>query len=112
MQSEVKNQLCLKGKTDKVAAAIRFKAARLVTGLSQTAIGERIGVGPSQISNVEAGLSYPSWGALVFLYEEHRVNVDFIVAGDYAKLPLDVAEPLFEKLETVHGSTRLLAKTD
>ena len=98
MKTEQKNQLAMRGISTKDAAAIRVKAARLSIKMTQKELGEKIHRQMAQICNIEKGLSYPPWTLMVYLYEEHRIDINFIVSGSYSTLPADVQEQLFSTL--------------
>lgn len=87
--------------TSKEAAAKRLKAARLLTGLGQQAFGEASGVSKAAISNAEKARSYPGREAMIFLHREHRVDFNFMIAGEFVQLPNDVQEKLMSALLAV-----------
>ena len=98
MDFSAKEQLARTRDTSKEAAAIRLKAARLVTKLGQQAFGEACGVSKAAISNAEKARSYPGREAMIFLHREHRIDFNFMIAGEFVQLPTDVQEQLFRAL--------------
>ena len=103
-----KDSLTLLGRSDIAASAIRMRAARLAAGLSQQALADAMGQRISSISNIERAKNFPGWPTMVFLYKEHRVDVNFLVTGNYAQLPADVQASLLSQLVQIHATTDLL----
>lgn len=112
MEKSRKNLLALTGRSDNAAVAIRTKAARLFAGLSQEGLAGAINRGVSNVSNIERGRNLPGWSMLLVLYEQYRVDLNFIVTGAYSQLPGDVQDGLFAKLETIVATTDLLTDSD
>lgn len=98
MTYEEKEALARTRDTSKEAAAVRLLAARRVTGLSQGEFGSATNVSKAAIANAENGRSYPSRDAMIFLHREHRIDFNFMIAGEFSQLPLDVQTRLFETL--------------
>lgn len=80
------------------AAAARLLAARRVTGLTQAELGEFGGVKKAAIANAEKARAYPGRGVLLYLHREHRIDFNFMIAGEFVQLPQDVQERLFSAL--------------
>lgn len=112
MDTMEKQHFALKGRTDIAAAAIRVTAARRYAGLTQPELSGALNRGVSAISNTERARSFPPWDLMVYFLKEHRIDINFIVAGEYAQLPADVQEHLFDELKSVHDKTDLLESSD
>lgn len=97
----------LEGRVDKEAAGIRATACRLLAGLTQKELGEKIGRKYQAVSNMEKGLAFPPWDLMAYLQHEHRVDSSFIVGGKYDQLPADVQDRLFDKLIEAHDKASL-----
>lgn len=80
------------------ACAIRLRAARGVTGLSQQEFAKECGVTKQVLNNAEAGLTYPNRAVMKHLYRAYRIDFNFIINGDFVQLPGDVQDRLFEQL--------------
>ncbi|WOI54975.1 helix-turn-helix transcriptional regulator [Palleronia sp. LCG004] len=80
------------------ACAVRLIAARKVTGLASGELAGRCGVSPTAYSNMERGLSFPNRPVMLELHRSHRIDFNFMIYGDYAQLPGDVQNALFEAL--------------
>lgn len=85
------------------ACAIRLRAARAVTELSQQDFAKECGVTKQVLNNAEAGLTYPNRSVMKHLYRAYRIDFNFMINGDFVQLPGDVQEKLFEKLEVANG---------
>lgn len=80
------------------ACASRLSAALSVTGITQKQVASLSGVTEQVISNAKKGLNYPSLNILRWLYRQHRIDFNFMIAGEFSQLPFDVQEKLFEAL--------------
>lgn len=98
MDYEEKRRLARTGSADEQAAALRLRAARAYSGLSQEEFGKAGGVKKAAISNAENGRAFPNRSVLLFLHREFRIDFNFMIHGDFAQLPGDVQERLFDAL--------------
>lgn len=98
MENSEKKALAMTGDMSKQACARRLHAALISTGMSQSDIAHRIMRKPSSITNQVKGDQFPARELMVYLYEEHRIDFNFIMAGAFNHLPVDVAEKLFPAL--------------
>jgi transcriptional regulator with XRE-family HTH domain len=103
MDFETKEALAMTRDGEAKAAAIRLKAARLYTGLSQEEFGSKGGVKKAAIGNIEKGRSFPARPLMTFLFREHRIDFNFLIYGEFAQLPADVQDRLFPLLQDVHS---------
>jgi transcriptional regulator with XRE-family HTH domain len=104
MNYERKELLARTGDGSNEAAAIRLQAARKAIGLSQTALGEFGGVKVAAINNMEKARSYPARSVMMYLFREHRIDFNFLIAGSFSQLPQDVQDRLFSCLEAIEAS--------
>ena len=103
MDTDMKHRLALTGDADETAAGIRLKAARKCAGLSQEKLGELNSTGKAAVANAEKGRSFPSRPLMKYFFREHRIDFNFFVDGQFAQLPGDVQDQLFEKLKAIHN---------
>lgn len=103
MDYEEKKALARTDDLSKEAAAVRLAAARRAAGLSQDQLGKAVGIKKAAISNAENAQSYPGRSVMIHLYREHRIDLNFLVTGDFAQLPGDVQDRLFAELAATAG---------
>ncbi|TMV84502.1 helix-turn-helix transcriptional regulator [Thioclava sp. BHET1] len=94
-----KERLARIADTSQEATAIRLRAARIVTGMSQKDFAAAAGTGKTNLNNVELGRQYPNISVMRYLYRAHRIDFNFILHGDFAQLPSDLQANLFLALE-------------
>lgn len=105
MNSDLKEQLALTGDSSKEAMASRLRAARVMTGTSQSELGKVVGVRVSAISNMENARSFVSHDVMKHFHREHRLDFNFFIAGLYSQLPSDVQIAIFSALADVAQTT-------
>lgn len=105
MTIDEKERLALLGDASKTATGIRVRAARISTGMGSDAIAKHMGEGMTKqkIRNAEAGANYPGVELMRYLWRQHRIDMTFILHGDFAQLAGDVQERLFAALAAVHS---------
>ncbi|MBY5974873.1 helix-turn-helix domain-containing protein [Ferrimonas balearica] len=99
MTYEEKCALARTGDVSKEAAAARLIAARHAIGLSQKVLGEQAGITKAAVNNSERARSYPGREVLIYLYREHRIDLNFTMYGTFTQLPADVQERIFDALQ-------------
>lgn len=104
MDLDEKKRLSSNGNTSKEACTTRFLAARITTGISQKDFAKEMNAQSSNISNTEKGMQFPSRSAMHHLYGAYRIDYNFILRGDFAQLPSDVQDKLFDALVTLDKS--------
>ncbi|MBJ6372278.1 helix-turn-helix domain-containing protein [Sedimentitalea arenosa] len=98
MKKEEKETLAMTRDTGREASAIRLVAARKAIGMTQSELGELVGIKKAAISNAESGRSFPSRSVLVYLHRNHRIDFNFMMAGELSQLPQDVQQMLLDCL--------------
>lgn len=93
-----KERLTRRGDMGLEACAIRLAAARKVSGASQQEVAEAAGVKKTAYSNMETARSFPTRPVMKFFHRGHRIDFNFLMHGDFAQLPGDVQNALFEAL--------------
>lgn len=101
MNYEEKKTLARTDDLSKEAAALRLTAARRAAGLSQDQLGKAAGIKKAAISNAENAQSYAGRSVMIHLYRQHRIDLNFLVTGDFAQLPGDVQDRLFAELASI-----------
>lgn len=103
MDYERKRSLARTGDAGHKASSIRLRAARNSIGFSQEQLGVAGGVKKTAIANAEQGRAFPGRDVLIYLYREHRIDLNFMINGDFAQLPGDVQEVLFSSLTSLES---------
>lgn len=99
MDIEEKERLARLNDMGLEALAIRLRAARLTTGLSQKDLAEKAGVSNTVLNNAEQGVTAPNTLVMRYLYRAHRIDFNFLLNGNFSQLPADVQDRLFVQLE-------------
>ena len=84
------------------ACAIRLRAARLMTGLSQADAATEAGASNTALNNAERARNYPQTKVMRWLYRAHRVDFNFLLAGEFSQLPADVQSAIFAILSDMN----------
>lgn len=104
MDIESKRRLAWTGEIGKAACAVRLRAARALTGLNQRELSLVLKMRNStNLNSMENGVTFPTREVMRYFYEEHRIDFNFLVAGEYNQLPGDVQERLFPALEAANN---------
>jgi transcriptional regulator with XRE-family HTH domain len=103
MEIEQKERLARKGDMSRAATAARLVAARKAVGLGQEQLARDMGEGMTKqkLRNAEKGDNDPSKALMRYFWRAHRIDFNFIIHGDFAQLPADVQDRLFEQLSVV-----------
>ncbi len=101
MDIEQKERLARRGDMSRDAMAYRLKAAREATGMGPKALADHMGEGMTKqkLGNAERGDNEPPKALMRYFYRAHRIDFNFLIHGDFAQLPADVQERLFDVLE-------------
>lgn len=103
MDYSEKASLARKDDTGLESCAIRLRAARQFTGLKSKELANACGVSKTVFSNAENGLTYPGREVMKHLYRAYRIDFNFMMNGDFAQLPGDVQDKLFDALVVAHS---------
>lgn len=76
----------------------RIKALRKKKGITQTQLGEVLGVGQKSISMIEKGMCNPTMSQLVALSDYFKVSTDYILKGDEKIKDIEPVERNFLKI--------------
>lgn len=98
MKGVEKSHLTQRGDISNQAAGRRFKAARKMVGLSQVQLAERISRSDTTVIAIEKGRQLPTWPQMAWFFENHRVDFNYFINGEFAQLPGDVQIGLFATL--------------
>ena len=103
MEYEVKQRLARIGDVSKEAVSFRLRAARESPRprRSQKAMAEEFGVAISTYASWEIGDVFPSVEVIRHFRREYEFTFDFIIYGDWLRLPGDVQERVFDAMLAV-----------
>lgn len=103
MDIETKERLARLGDMSKEAIARRLVAARKSTGMGPDQLARHMGEGMTKqkVRNAEKADNYPSNAFMRYFFRQHRIDFNFLIHGDFAQLPADVQDRLFEQLEAL-----------
>jgi transcriptional regulator with XRE-family HTH domain len=80
------------------AASFRLRAARLSLGLTQKEMADEVGAKPGSYSTYETGRVHPPLAVIRHLYRAYNIDFNFILYGDFRRLPADTQERIFDAL--------------
>ena len=100
MEYEVKARLARTGDVSKDAVSLRLRAAResLLPRRSQKSMAEEFGVAISTYASWENADVFPSVEVIRHFRREYEFTFDFIIYGDWLRLPGDVQERVFDAM--------------
>jgi transcriptional regulator with XRE-family HTH domain len=107
MDYDEKQRLARTGDVSNAAASFRLRAARetLEPRISQKAMAERLGVPQTTYASWETGDAYPPPTAIRHFRREYEFSFDFIMYGDWRRLPGDVRERVFDAMLALEAKT-------
>jgi transcriptional regulator with XRE-family HTH domain len=80
------------------ATSVRMRASRMALGLNSKEMAEELGMPTTSYSAYENGKAHPKLAAIRYLYRQYDISFDFILYGDYRRLPADIQERIFDAL--------------
>ena len=86
----------------------RIKSLRKKKGITQTELGEILGVGQKSISMIEKGMCNPTMPQLVMLSNYFNVSTDYIIKGEESAKDIEPIER--EILKTIRDDRTLFGK--
>jgi transcriptional regulator with XRE-family HTH domain len=100
MDHEARRRLARTGDISKGAASFRLRAARqsLLPRRSQKAMAQEFGVPITTYAAWENGDVFPSAEVIRHFLLEHDIDFNFVMFGDWRRLPVDVQERVFDSM--------------
>ena len=89
MDHEEKRELARLGDISTEATSFRMRAARMALGLSSKDMAEELGMPATSYGAYENGKAHPKLAAIRYLYRQYDINFDFILYGDFRRLPAE-----------------------
>ena len=97
MDIEQKEKLARTGDISPEAIRIRMLAARASLGMQQLEVANELGLKKTTFHSQESR-GAPSISTMRYYYRQHRIDFNFLLHGDFAQLPKDVQDRLFDAL--------------
>jgi transcriptional regulator with XRE-family HTH domain len=80
------------------ATSFRMRACRMALGLSSKEMAAELGMPPTSYGAYENGKAHPKLAAIRHLYRQYDINFDFILYGDFRRLPADIQARVFDAM--------------
>ena len=107
MDFQIKEKLAFTRMSGLIESGIRIRAARHYAGLSQQELGDVVNLKKATVSNIEKGRAYPTRPLMVYFYRNWRIDINFLVCGEFSQLPSDLQKDLFSLLESLYNGEDL-----
>lgn len=91
---------------DKKELGLRIRKARNMKGLTQEYVAEKIGIGPTYLSDIERGVKFPSLNTFISIVEVLGVPADYILSGQLETGKEYVYDELTKKLDRLKPKQR------
>ena len=98
MDHEEKRELARLGDISTEATSFRMRAARMALGMSSKDMAEELGMPATSYGAYENGKAHPKLAAIRYLYRQYDINFDFILYGDFRRLPAELQERVFDAM--------------
>ena len=80
------------------ATAWRMRASRMALGLNSKEMAEQLKMPTTSYSAYENGKAHPKLAAIRYLYRQYDISFDFILYGDFRRLPADLQQRIFDAM--------------
>jgi transcriptional regulator with XRE-family HTH domain len=101
MQHEDRQALTRFGDTSIEAASFRLRAARMALGVDQKTMAAALDMPSSSYASYETAKAYPSIEVMRHFRREHDISFDFVIYGDFRRLPVEIAERVFAAMRDI-----------
>lgn len=96
MDIDVTDKFVRLGDVSTAAMGHRMRIAREALGMTQTQLADGIGISVQGLNNMERGRNKPNMQAMRHLHRIHNVDFNYILHGDYDRLPGLVRQRIIE----------------
>ena len=100
-QDDDRQALARYGDTSIEAASFRLRAARMALGVDQKTMAATLDLPSSSYASYETAKAYPTIDVMRHFRLEHDVSFDFVIFGDYRRLPVETAERVFAAMRDI-----------
>lgn len=92
---------------DKAAIGARIREARVISGMTQEQLAEKVDVNTTYISDIERGAKFPSLTLFIKIVDALGISSDFILRGEIEAGKKCVYDDITKKLENLTPKQRL-----
>jgi len=101
MQQDDRQALARFGDTSIEAASFRLRAARMALGVDQKTMAAVLDMPSSSYASYETAKAYPTVEVMRHFRREHDISFDFVIYGDYRRLPVETADGVFAAMRDI-----------
>ena len=101
MQQDERHTLARFGDTSIEAASFRLRAARMAIGVDQKTMAATLDMPSSSYASYETSKAYPTIEVMRHFRREHEISFDFLIFGDFRRLPVETAERVFAAMRDI-----------
>jgi transcriptional regulator with XRE-family HTH domain len=103
MQQDERHTLARFGDTSIEAASFRLRAARMAIGVDQKTMAATLDMPSSSYASYETAKAYPTIDVMRHFRLEHDISFDFVIFGDFRRLPVETAERVFAAMRDIEA---------
>jgi DNA-binding XRE family transcriptional regulator len=103
MQQDERHALARFADTSIEAASFRLRAARMALGVDQKTMAAALDMPSSSYASYETAKAYPSIEVMRHFRREHDISFDFVIYGDFRRLPVETAERVFAAMRDIEA---------
>jgi len=92
---------------DKISIGVRLKESRLISGITQEQLAEKVGVNTSYISDIERGAKFPSMSLFIKIVDVIGASADYILRGEIEAGKNCIYDSITKMLEPLTPKQRL-----
>jgi transcriptional regulator with XRE-family HTH domain len=101
MPQDDRQALARFGDTSIEAASFRLRAARMALGVDQKTMAGVLDMPSSSYASYETAKAYPTIEVMRHFRQEHDISFDFVIYGDFRRLPVETAERVFAAMRDI-----------
>lgn len=103
MQKDERHTLARYTDTSIEAASFRLRAARMAIGVDQKTMAATLDMPSSSYASYETAKAYPTIEVMRHFRREHDFSFDFVIFGDFRRLPIETAERVFAAMRDIEA---------
>jgi transcriptional regulator with XRE-family HTH domain len=103
MQKDERHTLARYADTSIEAASFRLRAARMAIGVDQKTMAATLDMPSSSYASYETAKAYPTIEVMRHFRREHDFSFDFLIFGDFRRLPIETAERVFAAMRDIEA---------